>query len=156
MLRAGAGQDALSTGEPAEQFTDKDGLFPAAIGESFRVDVAETDFVDPAVDADAPCAEHGIVRVGSGDGVLATTQDVALEDAQEDEHGAGFCIAGAGLADGGGDGETGADEGLEDGEEEGGGEVGRVVEGKGEGEGGEEGVKGREQQRRERRHRLGR
>jgi hypothetical protein len=134
------GQDALSTGEPAEQFADKEGLFPAPVGESFGVDLAKTDVVDPAVDADAArAAQHGIVRV------LTATQDVALEDAQEDEHGAGLCVAGAGLADGGGDGEAGAEEGLEDGEEEGRGEVGRVVEGEGERDGGEERVEGPQQ-----------
>lgn len=89
-----ARQDALSTGEPAEEFADEDGLFPAAIGESFGVDFAETDFVCPAVDADTACAcEDGIVDVGGGDGVVCVsvdtaTKDVALEDAEEDEHGA--------------------------------------------------------------------
>lgn len=164
----GTRQDSLSTGEPAKKFTDKDGLFPTPIGESFRVDLAKTDFIDPTVDADTPCpAEHRIVCVGSCNGVFCigvggcgtATKDVTLEDSQEDEHGTGLGLAGAGLADGGGDGETGADEGFKDGEEKGGGEVGWVAEGEGEGEGSEEGVEGREEggdegARRERGHRA--
>lgn len=82
--------------------------------------------------------------IGVG-GCGTATKDVTLEDPQEDEHGTGFGLLGAGLADGGGDGETGADDGFEDGEEEGRGEVGWVIEGEGEGEGSKEDVEGWEE-----------
>ena len=145
----GAGEEALAAGEPAEELADKDGLLPAAVSEAFGIDLAEAYFVGPAVDADAArTGEGGVVGAGGDDGDTAA-EDVALEDAEEDEHGACLCIAGAGLADGGGDGETGGDEGLEDGEEERRREVGRVVEGEGEPEGAEERVeRGQHQQMR--------
>ena len=106
----GAGEDTLATGEPAEEFTNKNGFFPTSVSESFWVDLAEAYVVCPAVYADSTFCEDRVVWIGA-------SKNVALEYTEENEHCACFCISCARLSDGGWDWKTRSDDGLEYGKE---------------------------------------